>query len=47
MNNMPEKITCKCGSVISKSQISVHTKTKKHISRIKIRMFLTALEVYE
>jgi hypothetical protein len=26
-----EKITCKCGSIINRSQKSVHLKTKKHI----------------
>jgi len=31
-----EKITCGCGSVIRKSDLSQHRKTKKHLNYLKI-----------
>ena len=32
---MKEKITCECGSIIRKSNLSPHKKTKKHFNLMK------------
>jgi len=35
--NSNEKITCECGSVVSKSHLGRHTKTKIHINYIECK----------
>ncbi len=40
-----EKITCECGTIISKQRLAKHKKTKKHIKELEILELKLKLEV--